>query len=136
MKNVEQLASWLSPEGTLVVIIQNHASDCMKMLQNFFGHHYNLSKFADDFKVKHGKKYDIRLDVVPAHIATKDFDSAYTIAEFMLNLVPIKDAPLRAELETYVRGNFRSNGECHSARSDRAQYSFSCDQSFLQIRRK
>jgi hypothetical protein len=126
MPTVERLASWLSPEGTLSVIIQNHGSDCMKMLQAFFGHHYNLSKFAEDFGKRHEQKYEVSLDVIPAHVTTGDFESAYTVAEFMLNLVPIKEAPPRKKLEAYVRQNFRNNGG----------YKFSCDQSFLQIRKK
>jgi hypothetical protein len=37
---------------------------------------------------------------------TPDFESAYAIAEFMLNLLPIPDPPSRNNLGEYVRANF------------------------------
>ena len=37
MPTLEKLASWVAPDGVLAVIIQYHDSDCMRMLQHFFG---------------------------------------------------------------------------------------------------
>lgn len=125
MPTLERLASWVAPEGILTVIIQYHDSDCMRMLQHFFGHHYNLMKLGDEFRDKHAKHYDVEIVKIPSLVETKDFDSAYTIAEFMLNLVPITNPPSRAEFETYVREKFGRNGD---------GFRFSVDQTFLEIR--
>ena len=62
-----------------------------------------------------------------AHVETRDFPSAYAIAEFMLNLLPIPDPPARHALEDYVRARFeRPDGS----------FRFSCDQDFVQIWRR
>ena len=60
-------------------------------------------------------------------IETRDFSAAYAIAEFMLNLLPLPDPPQRRALEDYVRAHF--------ARPD-GSFRFSCDQDFIQIRKR
>jgi hypothetical protein len=125
MPTLERLASWVAPEGVLTVIIQNHHSDCMRMLQHFFGHHYNLTELGDQFRQTHAGRYSVEIVKVPSSVETQDFNSAYTIAEFMLNLVPITDPPSRAQFEEYVREKFGRNGN---------GFRFSVDQTFLEIR--
>lgn len=126
LKNLERLASWLSPAGTLVVILQNHETDCMKMLSHFFEKRFNLKNLAQTFKETNDGRYEVSVETVPASISAPQFDSAYTIAEFMLNLLPLTDPPARSELEAYIEMHFtaQENG-----------FRFSCDQDFLQIRR-
>ena len=69
----------------------------------------------------------MRVETVSAHVETSDFPSAYAIAEFMLNLLPIPDPPARHALEDYVRARFeRPDGS----------FRFSCDQDFVQIWRR
>lgn len=125
-ENLQSLAGWLGLNGVGVVALQNHETDCMRMLRHFTGKEFDLDvlarKFADDM---HGT-FDTRITTVEAHIQTNDFASAYTIAEFMLNLVPLQRLPQRKELEEYVHSRFFNDG----------RYRFSCHQDFLRIQRK
>jgi SAM-dependent methyltransferase len=126
MRTLARLASWLAPVGVLVVVVQNHDTDCMKMLDHFFGKRFLVSSLARRFQEEHRSSYDLRIDTSPAKIETPDFPSAYVIAEFMLNLLPISQPPPRRALENYVRAHFeRPNGS----------FRFSCDQDFIQIRK-
>lgn len=127
MPSLDRLASFLSPEGLLVVILQNEATDCMRMLSHFYGRKFEHSRLGNDFKTRHPADFDVQTDTVTCHITTDRFETAYAIAEFMLNVLPLKQPPPRSALEDYVRENFaRSPGG----------YRFSCSQDFLQIRRR
>ncbi len=127
MANIERLTSWLSPEGALLIMIQNAGTDCMGMLKHFHKKSFDLNELAKDFQAKHGASHDVKLETVESHIETSDFKSAYTIAEFMMNLLPMPQPPGRAELEAYIEKNFSVGG---------GKYKFSCHQDFLQIRKK
>src|SRR5262249_54855491 len=127
MPTLARLASWLAPGGLLVLVVQNHDTDCMRMLDHFFGKRFLLSSLARQFREEHPVAYDVRIDTSPASIETADFRSTYVIAEFMLNLLPIPQPPRRRDLEEYVRAHFeRPDGS----------FRFSCDQDFVQIRKK
>ena len=126
MRTLERLASWLAPGGLLVLVVQNHNTDCMHMLDHFLGQRFLVSSLARQFQAEHGRDYAVRIDTSPAQIETPNFPSAYVIAEFMLNLLPVPNPPPRRALEEYVRAHFeRSN----------ATFRFSCDQDFVQIRK-
>ena len=126
MRNLARLASWLAPGGVLVVVVQNHDTDCMNMLDHFLGKRFLVSSLARQFQEERGSSYDLRIDTSPAKIETPDFPSAYLIAEFMLNLLPIPHPPPERALEDYVRAHFeRPDGS----------FRFSCDQDFIQIRK-
>lgn len=125
LANLERLVSWLSPRGAVVVMLQNPDTDCMNMLRHFSGKNFDLLDLAKDFKAKHTSRYKITMDTVQSHVLTSDFKSAYTIAEFILNLIPFHDPPTRTALEGYVQEYFAKGG---------AKYRFSCHQDFLQIR--
>src|SRR5439155_1439083 len=119
LPNLERLVSCLSSSGVLVLVVQNHDTDCMRMLEHFFGRRFLLASFARQFQKGCGESYQVLVETVPAQIETTDFASAYTIAEFMLNLLPISDPPARGALEEYVRARFeRAKGS----------FRFSCDQ--------
>ena len=124
MDNLQALTSWLSPTGMLVLILQNENTDCMTMHDHFFQERFQLSSLACEFRKKHGNRYQVRMETVPAHVATNDFDSAYAISEFMLNLLPVRVPPTRQSVENYIRDHF-SEGE--------QGYRFSCHQDFLCI---
>ncbi len=127
LPNLQKLVSWLSDEGLLVIILQNPQTDCMQMLEHFFGQRYNLWELKEQFCAQSSNDYQLDIDLVEARITTEDFDSAYLIAEFMLNLIPIPSPPpLRRELEQYVRKQF--------SYLDRG-YRFSCHQDFLLLRK-
>jgi hypothetical protein len=123
--NLERLVSWLSPAGVLVVVIQNHATDSMRMLGHFFGHGFHLSELVGRFEALRGRHYRMETATVPAQVATADFNSAFIVAEFMLNALPMPHPPPRRNLEEYVRKHFASPG---------GGFRFSCDQDFLMIR--
>ena len=103
MENLERLVSWLAPEGVVLVVLQNHQTDCMRMLQHFLGKRFDLSTLGKTFQAKKGQEYQIDIETVQAHISTSSFSSAYTVAEFMLNLLPIPNPPQRVAFEEYIR---------------------------------
>ena len=126
MATLEQLVSWLSSGGILVLVVQNQDTDCMRMLKHFFGRRFLVPSLARRFEAERGRSYQVRVETVPAQIETSDFASAYAIAEFMLNLLLHADLLARHDLRKYVRANFeRADGSLR----------FSCDQDFVQIRR-
>jgi SAM-dependent methyltransferase len=126
LPHLERLASWLSPEGVLVVVLQNPQTDCMKMVEHFHGRRFDLSALAGQFESQQAGKFLVTMDTVASEIVTEDLKSAYTIAEFMLNLLPMREPPQRRALESYV-GRFLV--------PTMDVYAYSCHQDFLQIRR-
>lgn len=125
MQHLEQLVSWVSPEGVLVVVLQNHGTECMQILEHFFGQRFNLSELATTFQAVWGDRYQVDLETVPAHVATADLEAAYIVAEFILNLLPMPHPPSRSALQAYVRRHFATST---------GGFRFSCTQDFLQIR--
>lgn len=126
-ETLHKLASWLRPGGVLVIALQNHETDCMRMLRHFTGEEFDLSALAQAFAAKTQGKFDVHTETVTAHIQTPTFEPAYVIAEFMLNLLPLPNPPSRADLERYVTDHFRS---------PEGGYRFSCHQDFLRVCRK
>jgi hypothetical protein len=124
MDHLDRLASWLAPDGVLVVLLQNHRTDCMRMLSHFCGLRFDLSELAHSFQAQRGDRYRVAMETVPAHIVTPDFDTAYTVAEFLLNPYPRPLPPTRRELEAYLRTN---------GADPEGGFRLSCHQDFLQI---
>jgi len=124
---LDRMASWLAPRGTLVVILQNHETDCMRMLDAFLGRRFDLSELAREFEATQGQQYQVERRLVPAHVTTPDLTSAYVIAEFMLNLLPMPNPPARHALDEYVKARFAIPG---------GGFRFSCHQDFLTIRHR
>ncbi len=125
LQNLNKLASWLGPEGTAAVVLQNRQTDCMKMLRHFLNHSFDLRPLAETFKKNSRGRYSITLETVPAEIKTQTFEDALTIAEFMLNLLPLTDPPSRPEVEGYIQTRFAGGGG----------FRFSCNQDFLKIQK-
>jgi len=125
LAHLERLVSWMSSTGVTVVVLQNRGTACMTMLEHFFGHRFDLGELADTFRAKHGDRYDVTTTLDPAHVETSEPDAAYTVAEFMLNLLPISQPPARRDLEAYVASNFATADGTHR---------LSVHQDFLQIR--
>ena len=123
--HLERLVSWMSPTGITVVVLQNRGTDCMTMLDHFFGHRFDLGELADSFRAKHGDRYEVITTLDPAHVETSEPTAAYTVAEFMLNLLPISWPPARRDLEAYVASHFATSDGTHR---------LSVHQDFLQIR--
>lgn len=125
LAHLERLVSWMSPTGITVVVLQNRGTACMTMLEHFFGHRFDLGALADTFRAKHGDRYEVTTTLDPAHVETSEPAAAYTVAEFMLNLLPISQPPARRDLEAYVATNFATSNGTHR---------LSVHQDFLQIR--
>lgn len=113
LAHLERLVSWMSPTGITVVVLQNRSTACMTMLEHFFGHRFDLGDLADAFRARHGDRYDVTTTLDPAHVETSEPGAAYTVAEFMLNLLPISQPPTRRDLEAYVDTNFATPDGTH-----------------------
>ncbi len=125
LAHLERLVSWMSPAGVTVVVLQNRGTACMTMLEHFFGHRFDLGGLADTFRAKHSDRYDVTTTLDLAHVETSEPAAAYTVAEFMLNLLPISRPPARRDLEAYVATHFATADGTHR---------LSVHQDFLQIR--
>ena len=125
--HLERLVSWMAPTGVTIVVLQHCESGCMNMVHHFFGHRFELRQAAETFRAKHGDQYDVVTTLEPAHVETPDLDKAYAVAEFMLNLLDIKSAPAREDVERYVRANFATQD---------GRYRIPVHQDFLQIRHR
>jgi hypothetical protein len=122
--HLERLVFWMAPTGVTVVVLQHRESGCMNMVHHFFGHRFELRRTADAFRAKHGDRYDVVTTIDPAHVQTADLNKAYAVAEFMLNLLEIKYAPTRQEVEAYVQAHFATKD---------GGYRIPVDQEFLHI---
>jgi trans-aconitate methyltransferase len=122
-EHLEKMASWVSAQGELVIVLQSPDTDCMDMLAHFHDRRFDLAGAAVQFQTESIGRYRVEIENVPAHVMTPDRESAVTIAEFMLNLLPLPEAPPRKELEDYVTTRFASGD----------RYRFSCHQDFLRI---
>jgi hypothetical protein len=78
-------------------------------------------------KRENGDRFNVVLETVPAQVTTSEPNIAYSIAEFMLNLLPITNPLPRSDVAAYVEKHFARSG---------GRFLFSCDQDFLQIYRK
>jgi Methyltransferase domain len=125
LAHLERLVSWMSPTGVTIVVLQYRESGCMNMVHHFFGHRFELRRTAELFRMKHGDRYEVVTTLDPAHVVTPDLPKTYAVAEFMLNLLDIKNAPTRHDVEAYVQTNFAS---------PEGGYRIPVHQDFLQIR--
>jgi len=125
LAHLERLVSWMSPTGVTIVVLQHRETGCMNMVHHFFGHRFELRRMADEFRAKHGGRYDVTTTLDPAHVDTPDLASTYAVAEFMLNLLNIDHAPARRDVEAYVQAHFATAA---------GGYRIPVHQDFLQIR--
>jgi hypothetical protein len=89
MTHLEHLGSWLAPSGVLVAVVQNDDTECMRMLEHICGHRFHLGELASRCETRRGREYQVEMATVPAQMAMADCASAYIVAEFMLNLLPL-----------------------------------------------
>ncbi len=125
LAHLERLVSWMSPTGVTVVVLQHRESGCMNMVHHFFGRRFELRRTAEQFRAKHGDRYEVLTTLDPAHVETPDLSKTYAVAEFMLNLLNIEQAPTRGEVEAYVQAHFATPD---------GRYCIPVHQDFLQIR--
>lgn len=127
LAHLERLVSWMSPTGVTIVVLQHRESGCMNMLHHFLGHRFELRRTADLFRMKHGDRYEVVTTLDHANVMTPDLAKTYAVAEFMLNLLDMKYAPAKRDVETYLQANFASS---------EGGYRIPVHQDFLQIRAK
>jgi len=125
LAHLECLVSWMSLTGVTLVILQNRETGCMNMVHHFLHHRFELRQVAELFQQKHGDRYEMMTTLDPSHVDTPDLASAYTVAEFMLNLLPMPHPPKRQDVQAYVKAHF--------ANPD-GRYRIPVHQDFLQIR--
>jgi SAM-dependent methyltransferase len=126
MDHLERILTWIEPAGNVVIVLQHHDTDCMRMLEHFCGHRFNLSTLVDSLKRTYDNRYNMQLIRDDAYVVTADFQATFIIAEFMLNLLPLEVPPPKAAVESYIRSHFLPVQD---------GYRFSCHQDFLHIRR-
>lgn len=124
LEHLERLTGWMSPSGVTVVITQSRDTDCVGMFNSLVGRSFDLSGLVQEFRAKHGAGYHVSVLQDNAHVETRDFDSAYIIAEFMMNTFPGDELPSKAALARYLQDHFRTPA---------GEYRFSCHQDFVQI---
>ena len=124
LEHLERLTGWMSPSGVTVVITQSRDTDCVGMFNSLAGRSFDLSGLVREFRAKHGARYQVSVPQDEAHVETRDFDSAYIIAEFMMNTFPGDEMPSKATLARYLQDHFRT---------PTGGYRFSCHQDFVQI---
>lgn len=112
LAHIERLLSWMAPAGVTILVLQHRESGCMNMVHHFFGHRFELRQTIEAFCAKHGSRYDVRTTLDPAHVETPDLAEAYAVAEFMLNLLEIANAPKRCDVEAYLKANFATPDGC------------------------
>lgn len=131
-----KLAGWMSPQGALAVIIQNHQSDCSRMVEHFYRPGHGLAELAGEFAAASGDRYHVELETVPSRIETDGLAAAAAIAEFILNSPPkpagkgeqpVEELPVprRADVARYLHEHFTRAG---------GGFRWSCDQDFLIVR--
>jgi hypothetical protein len=122
--HLRRLASWTAPGGSVVVILQNPDTDCMRLLHHFTGQRFDLRTLVQAFSGTPDQGWDVSTSTVPAVIEAPDLDIAMTIAQFLLNLVPLPDPPSLDDVAAYLDRFRVADG-----------YRLSCDQDFLELRR-
>ncbi|WP_218920211.1 class I SAM-dependent methyltransferase [Chondromyces crocatus] len=126
--HLRRMLGWLSDGGEMVLILQNPRSDCMEMVHHFSGQRIDIGELV---QLVHGEPdgadYSVRLETLPSLIETPDVGTAITIAEFIVNLIPLDEPPPYQEVRDYVQRHFADP-------SDRCR--LTCSQDFVRIRRR
>jgi hypothetical protein len=127
LEHLDRLASWLAPDGVIVVILAHPCADCMQIYEDFYTQNFDLAALGNLFQSERSDAYQVEIERLPVDITTDEMDSAYTIAEFLLNPPPHPHAPpMRSTVEAYVRDHY----------SQPTGYYMSCDQTCISIRRR
>ncbi|MFE4516750.1 class I SAM-dependent methyltransferase [Kitasatospora sp. NPDC056783] len=105
---VGRALDWTAPGGTLLVVLQNPESPCMRMAAHFTGVRYDLGPLADRLRERR-PEHEYALETLELHYHTPDLAEAVDVAEFMVNvadLATLDSRPSRAALTSYVREHF------------------------------
>ena len=127
LEHIAKLASWLDRHGTLVLLLQNQGSDCIRMMRDFDLVPGNLAATAMEFKAMYSADFDVTLTKIPCCVHASEIDAAYLIAEFMLNCLDDIGVIERHVLSEYVISHFLT---------PEGAFRFSCDQDMITVSRK
>ncbi|MFD5465153.1 class I SAM-dependent methyltransferase [Kitasatospora sp. NPDC127059] len=108
LPTVTRAIEWTAPGGTLLVVLQNPESPCMRMAAHFTGVRYDLSALLDGLRA-HRPAHSYALETLDLHYRTPHLAEAVDVAEFMVNvadLAALDPLPTRAALTAYVREHF------------------------------
>ncbi|MFF2949894.1 class I SAM-dependent methyltransferase [Kitasatospora sp. NPDC057965] len=121
LPTVRRVLDWVAPGGTLLVVLQNPESPCMRMAAHFTGARYDLRPLAEQLAAQDraretaqdaerpAAEYAYALEALDLHYRTDRLDEAVDVAEFMVNvadLAVMDPLPDRADLAAYVRRHF------------------------------
>ncbi|MGW1176294.1 class I SAM-dependent methyltransferase [Kitasatospora sp. NPDC002543] len=105
---VTRALEWTAPGGTLLVVLQNPESPCMRMAAHFTGVRYDLGPLADRLRERHPEQ-GYALETLDLHYRTPRLAEAVDVAEFMVNvadLAALDPRPSRTALTAYVQEHF------------------------------
>ncbi|WP_051709069.1 class I SAM-dependent methyltransferase [Streptomyces sp. NRRL S-350] len=125
---VTRALDWTAPGGTLLVVLQNPESACMRMAAHFTGVRYDLGPIVARLRAQHPQD-DIAVETLDLHYRAPNLAETMDVAEFMVNvadLATLDPRPSRAALAAYVQDHF--------ARPD-GSYSIGHTQDMLFVRR-
>lgn len=128
LRTVGRVLDWAAPGGTLLVVLQNPESPCMRMAAHFTGVRHDLRPLAEQL-AEQGPEHAVALETLDLHYRTDRLADAVDVAEFMVNvadLAVLDRLPDRDELTAYV--------ERHFARPD-GGYAIGHTQDMLTVRR-
>ncbi|MFB7469587.1 class I SAM-dependent methyltransferase [Kitasatospora sp. NPDC056184] len=113
LRTVRRVRGWVAPGGTLLVVLQNPESPCMRMAAHFTGVRYDLAPLAEQLAAQDADgsapEFAYGLEALDLHYRTDRLDEAVDVAEFMVNvadLAAMDPLPDRAELTAYVEDHF------------------------------
>ncbi|MGW4896007.1 class I SAM-dependent methyltransferase [Kitasatospora sp. NPDC004240] len=108
LSTVRRVLGWAAPGGTLLVVLQNPESPCMRMAAHFTGVRYDLRPLLDALRARE-PDHAYALETLDLRYRTDDLDEAVDVAEFMVNvaeLATMDPLPDRGDLAAYVRRHF------------------------------
>jgi hypothetical protein len=115
---VSRIMEWMAPGGLLLVLLQNPDEACMRMVQHFTGHRFDLRELADELAaLPPGLIDSISLDTVPACYRSGDLNETVAVAEFHLS-IPGAPSYSRDAVEAYVRQHLRDDNGGYALRHD------------------
>ncbi|WP_405363300.1 class I SAM-dependent methyltransferase [Kitasatospora sp. NBC_00085] len=108
LRTVGTVLGWTVHGGTLVVMLQNPDSPCMRMAEHFTGVRYDLRPLADRLRERE-PAHEYTLETLDLRYRADRLEEAVDVAEFMVNvadLATMEPRPDRTELTAYVRRHF------------------------------
>jgi trans-aconitate methyltransferase len=124
---VARLTESLAPNGLLAIVLQNRHSASMRLLDHYAGERPFLDDLMGSLQSILPRGMHGRLETIPSSIACGSLEATLEIVEFLLNVVHLKELPLKTSVVDYLAQNLVPCAE--------RGFSLSCDQDVLLIGR-